>query len=129
MQINATGGYNLLYEALPPMRKRQDGLIINISSISGKRAYALGGIAYCASKFAMTALGTAAGNEVAADGGHAPEAARVGQSIVVDDDDRTARAGNKGIQEHLLLCRRMAAKSEKKYSRAGRRLPNRRLLP
>ncbi|MHC2066741.1 SDR family oxidoreductase [Bremerella sp. T1] len=68
MQINATGGYNLLYEALPPMRKRQDGLIINISSISGKRAYALGGIAYCASKFAMTALGTAAGNEVAADG-------------------------------------------------------------
>ncbi|QDU75166.1 putative oxidoreductase [Bremerella volcania] len=68
MQINATGGYNLLYEALPPMRERKDGLIINISSISGKRAYALGGIAYCASKFAMTALGTAVGNEVAADG-------------------------------------------------------------
>lgn len=68
MQINATGGYNLMYEALPPMRERKDGLIINISSISGKRAYALGGIAYCASKFAMTALGTAAGNEVAVDG-------------------------------------------------------------
>ncbi len=68
MQINATGGYNLMYNALPPMRERKDGLIINISSISGKRAYALGGIAYCASKFAMTALGTAAGNEVAVDG-------------------------------------------------------------
>ncbi|PQO25907.1 oxidoreductase [Blastopirellula marina] len=68
MQINATGGYNLMYEALPPMRERKDGLIINISSISGKRAYALGGIAYCASKFAMTALGTAIGNEVAAEG-------------------------------------------------------------
>ena len=68
MQINATGGYNLMYAALPAMREKKDGLIINISSISGKRAYALGGIAYCASKFAMTALGTAAVNEVAVDG-------------------------------------------------------------
>lgn len=68
MQINATGAYNVMYFALPPMRKKKDGLIINISSISGKRAYALGGIAYCASKFAATALGTAAGNEVAVDG-------------------------------------------------------------
>lgn len=68
MQINATGGYNVMYYALPGMRERKDGLIINISSISGKRAYALGGIAYCASKFAMTALGTAAGNEVCTEG-------------------------------------------------------------
>jgi NAD(P)-dependent dehydrogenase (short-subunit alcohol dehydrogenase family) len=43
-------------------------LIINVSSIAGKRALTLGGIAYCASKFAMTALGTAAGNELAAEG-------------------------------------------------------------
>src|SRR5690606_4169525 len=68
MQINATGGYNVMYYALPGMRERKDGLIINISSISGKRASALGGIAYCASKFAMTGLGTAVGNEVAAEG-------------------------------------------------------------
>ncbi len=68
MQINATGGYNLLYYVLPGMRKRKDGLVIHISSISGKRASALGGIAYCASKFAMTGLGTSVGNEVAADG-------------------------------------------------------------
>ncbi|UUO08166.1 SDR family oxidoreductase [Blastopirellula sp. J2-11] len=63
MQINSTGAYNLMYAALPQMRERKDGLIINISSIAGKRAIALGGIAYAASKFAMTALGTAAGNE------------------------------------------------------------------
>lgn len=63
LQINATGAYNLMYAALPQMRERKDGLIINISSIAGKRAIALGGIAYAASKFAMTALGTAAGNE------------------------------------------------------------------
>ena len=68
LAINATGAYNCLAEMLPEMRARGDGLIVNISSIAGKRAISLGGIAYCASKFAMTALGTAVGNEVAPDG-------------------------------------------------------------
>jgi NAD(P)-dependent dehydrogenase (short-subunit alcohol dehydrogenase family) len=68
LAINATGAYNCLYYVLPQMRARKDGLVINISSISGKRAGALGGIAYCASKFAMTALGISVANEVAADG-------------------------------------------------------------
>jgi len=68
MAINATGAYNCIHAVLPQMRERKDGLIINISSIAGKRAAALGGIAYCASKFAMTALGTAVGNELADEG-------------------------------------------------------------
>ena len=68
MQVNATGAYNAMYQILPHMRERGDGLIVNISSTAGKRAVALGGIAYCASKFAMTALGTAVGNEVASQG-------------------------------------------------------------
>ena len=38
-------------------------LIINISSIAGLRASALGGVAYAASKFAVAAIGTAVGNE------------------------------------------------------------------
>jgi NAD(P)-dependent dehydrogenase (short-subunit alcohol dehydrogenase family) len=59
MNINATGTYNCMAAVIPGMRERRDGLIINISSVSGKRASPLGGIAYCASKFAMTALGTA----------------------------------------------------------------------
>jgi NADP-dependent 3-hydroxy acid dehydrogenase YdfG len=59
MQTNATGAYNCMYAVLPAMRARKDGLIINIDSISGLRASVLGGVAYCASKFAMTALGTA----------------------------------------------------------------------
>lgn len=68
MAINATGAYNCMYEVLPQMRERRDGLIMNVSSIAGKRALALGGIAYCAAKFAMSALGTAVGNEDAANG-------------------------------------------------------------
>ncbi len=63
LAINATGAYNCLYAVLPQMRARRDGLIIQISSISGKRALTLGGIAYCASKFAMSALGTGVSNE------------------------------------------------------------------
>lgn len=68
MAINATGVYNCMYFALPGMRARHDGLIVNISSISGKRAAPLGGVAYDASKFAVTALGTAAWNEEAPNG-------------------------------------------------------------
>jgi NADP-dependent 3-hydroxy acid dehydrogenase YdfG len=56
MQINATGTYNCMYAVLPGMRARKDGLIIIMNSISGMRASVLGGLAYCASKFAMTAL-------------------------------------------------------------------------
>jgi NADP-dependent 3-hydroxy acid dehydrogenase YdfG len=61
--INCTGFYNVLRAVLPGMRQNQSGLIINISSIAGKRAVAIAGPAYCASKFAATALGTAVGLE------------------------------------------------------------------
>ncbi len=68
MAINANGAYYCMHCVLPSMRKRKTGTILNFSSIAGKRAIALGGIAYSASKFAMTALGTCVANEVAADG-------------------------------------------------------------
>ncbi|MEM8736790.1 MAG: SDR family oxidoreductase [Planctomycetota bacterium] len=68
LAINATGAYNCLHAVLPAMRERQKGLIINVTSVAGKRAIALGGIAYSASKFAMTSLGTCVANEVAEDG-------------------------------------------------------------
>jgi NAD(P)-dependent dehydrogenase (short-subunit alcohol dehydrogenase family) len=58
MQINATGPYNCMHAVLPRMRAAGGGLIINMDSISGMRAHPLGGVAYCASKFALTALGT-----------------------------------------------------------------------
>ncbi len=68
MAINATGAYNCIHCVLPGMRQRMRGMIINISSVAGKRALALGGVAYAASKFAMTALGTCVANEVGFEG-------------------------------------------------------------
>jgi NADP-dependent 3-hydroxy acid dehydrogenase YdfG len=68
MAINATGPFNCIRHILPAMRQRGDGLIVNISSISGLRASSLGGIAYCASKFALSALTTAAGLEACGEG-------------------------------------------------------------
>lgn len=68
MRINATGAFNCLYAVLPQMRKRRDGLIVNISSIAGKRSSLLGGIGYTASKFAMTATGVTAAREEAENG-------------------------------------------------------------
>jgi NADP-dependent 3-hydroxy acid dehydrogenase YdfG len=64
LRINATGAYDCMRCALEDMRPRQDGIIINISSVAGKRAALLGGVAYNASKFAMTALGTTVSEEV-----------------------------------------------------------------
>jgi NADP-dependent 3-hydroxy acid dehydrogenase YdfG len=68
LATNATGAYNCMIAVLPAMRAQRSGLIINVSSIAGKRAIALGGVAYCASKFAMTAMGTCVSNEVGNDG-------------------------------------------------------------
>ena len=58
LAVNATGAYLCIHEVLPEMRRRGDGLVVNISSIAGKRAGLLGGVGYNASKFAMSALGT-----------------------------------------------------------------------
>ena len=60
MTINATGAFNCMHFGLKLMRPHKNGLVINISSTSGKRAAPLGGVAYNASKFAMAALGTSA---------------------------------------------------------------------
>ena len=68
LAVNATGAYNCMAAVLPGMRERKSGLIVNISSISGLRASKLGGVAYCASKFAMAGLGTAVSLEEAANG-------------------------------------------------------------
>jgi NADP-dependent 3-hydroxy acid dehydrogenase YdfG len=54
---NLTGAYNLVHAVLPSMRKRREGLVIQIASVSGKRVSVLGGVGYSAAKFGQAALG------------------------------------------------------------------------
>jgi NADP-dependent 3-hydroxy acid dehydrogenase YdfG len=61
---NLTGAFNLVHHVLPSMRARQSGLVVQICSVSGKRASVLGGAGYSASKFGQAALGLTLMREV-----------------------------------------------------------------
>ena len=63
LRVNLTGAYDCLRLALDRMRPRKDGLVVMINSVSGKRSNPLGGVAYNASKFGMTALGSCVSEE------------------------------------------------------------------
>lgn len=60
---NLTGAFNLVHAVLPSMRKRNQGLVVQIASISAKRASVLGGAGYSAAKFGQAALGICLGRE------------------------------------------------------------------
>jgi NAD(P)-dependent dehydrogenase (short-subunit alcohol dehydrogenase family) len=68
MEINTTGTFNCIYAALPIMRRKGSGLIVNIVSLAGKRVMLLAGMPYCVSKFATGALGTFVNLEESANG-------------------------------------------------------------
>jgi NADP-dependent 3-hydroxy acid dehydrogenase YdfG len=57
LRANLDGAFYCIHAVLPAMLERREGIIVNISSIAGKRASPLGGAAYAASKFGMRALG------------------------------------------------------------------------
>jgi NAD(P)-dependent dehydrogenase (short-subunit alcohol dehydrogenase family) len=54
---NLDGAFYCTAAALPQMKQRRDGVIVNINSISGKRSGPLGGASYNAAKFGLSALG------------------------------------------------------------------------
>src|SRR5262249_28197017 len=58
-----TGVFNATHAALPHLRKRGGGFIINISSLAGKNPFA-DGAAYCASKAGLNAFSEALMQEV-----------------------------------------------------------------
>ncbi len=60
---NLTGSFNVVHHVLPSMRRRKNGLVIQICSVSGIRASPLGGAGYSASKFGQSALGICLGRE------------------------------------------------------------------
>lgn len=56
IDVNLTGAYNGFKAVLPGFLERGAGLVINISSMAGKRAGTVGGVAYSASKHGMGSL-------------------------------------------------------------------------
>ena len=56
IETNLTGAFNMIHAVLPAMRRQQDGLIVNISSMAGKRVSGIAGTAYTASKHGMNGL-------------------------------------------------------------------------
>lgn len=68
LRINCTGSFYCIRAVLPEMRRRKDGLVVNISSVAGIRSSLLGGVGYTASKFGVTGLGTTVGREEAEHG-------------------------------------------------------------
>ena len=58
LDTNLTGVYNCCHLAIPQLRKRGGGYIINISSLAGKNAF-IGAAAYCASKAGLNAFSEA----------------------------------------------------------------------
>jgi NADP-dependent 3-hydroxy acid dehydrogenase YdfG len=57
IRSNLDGAFYCVHAVLPQMLQRKDGVIVNVSSVAGKRAGPLGGAAYAAAKFGMSALG------------------------------------------------------------------------
>lgn len=58
IDTNLTGVYNCCHLAIPQLRKRGGGYIINVSSLAGKNAF-VGAAAYCASKAGLNAFSEA----------------------------------------------------------------------
>ena len=58
VETNLTGVFNTCHAAIPHMRRRGGGFIINISSLAGKSAFPTGA-AYCATKSGLNAFSEA----------------------------------------------------------------------
>lgn len=67
MDTNVTGIFNCCKAAIPHLRRRGSGYIINISSLAGSNPFS-GGVSYCASKAAVDAISEALMQEVRHDG-------------------------------------------------------------
>src|SRR4051812_26719560 len=63
IDTNLSGVFNCTHAALPELRRRGAGYIVNISSLAGKNPFA-GGAAYCASKAGLNAFSEALMQEV-----------------------------------------------------------------
>ena len=67
VDTNLTGVYHCCHAAIPHLKARGGGWIINVSSLAGKNPF-VGGAAYCASKAGLNAFSEALMQEVRHDG-------------------------------------------------------------
>ena len=67
IDTNLTGVYHCCHAAIPHLKARGGGWIINVSSLAGKNPF-VGGAAYCASKAGLNAFSEALMQEVRHDG-------------------------------------------------------------
>jgi 3-oxoacyl-[acyl-carrier protein] reductase len=67
IDTNLTGVFHCCHAAIPHLRRRGGGWIVNISSLAGKNPFP-GGAAYCASKAGLNAFSEALMQEVRYDG-------------------------------------------------------------
>lgn len=56
IRIDLDGAFYTCQAVLPMMRRQRDGLIVNVSSLAGRRVSALTGPAYSAAKFGLNAM-------------------------------------------------------------------------
>eukprot|EP01127_Copromyxa_protea_P011838 TRINITY_DN3013_c0_g3_i1.p1 TRINITY_DN3013_c0_g3~~TRINITY_DN3013_c0_g3_i1.p1 ORF type:complete len:653 (-),score=180.09 TRINITY_DN3013_c0_g3_i1:46-2004(-) len=63
MKVNLDGTFNAIHESLPHMKQQKGGLIVNVSSVAALRGLPLAGSAYCASKAAVSGLGSTIASE------------------------------------------------------------------
>jgi NADP-dependent 3-hydroxy acid dehydrogenase YdfG len=66
--VNLTGAFNMARAVLPTMRRQQDGLIVNVSSMAAKRISGVSGTAYSSSKHGMNGLSLSIAHEESAHG-------------------------------------------------------------
>ena len=67
IETNLSGVFYCCRAAIPVMKRRGRGWIVNVSSLAGKHPFA-GGVAYCASKAGLNALTESLMQEVRRDG-------------------------------------------------------------
>jgi NAD(P)-dependent dehydrogenase (short-subunit alcohol dehydrogenase family) len=111
-EVNVFGPLAVIRAALPGMRARRSGRILNVTSVSGLAAWGGTGV-YCASKFALAGATQALAQEVAELGikvtNVAPGGLRTdysGRSLVltertIDDYDGAGRLPRRVLREHL----------------------------
>ena len=117
--VNVFGAVQAMQAVIPPMRRQQGGVIVNISSILGKVVVpSLGMVGssagYTASKYALNAFSTAARMELRADGIRVVTvlpgvtASEFNQNFLVTDADQPQRVRRTGSLMGVMPAERVA---------------------